>query len=191
MRAHTVAKTKPPQDPETVVHKWPELVLVFDTETTVDTRQELTFGNYRLCRLIDGQYLCYEEGLFYADDLNSGQRKVLEIYVESELAHIEMKSFPPKLDLKLFPRWKFVEKVFWKAVRDGAMVVGFNLPFDLSRLAVGWTKARRGGWSLVFSERRSRKTGDIEPNRNRPRVRVNAPFLSLISPEHPEEWPDG
>lgn len=191
LRAHTVAETKPPQEPDTVEQKWPETVLVFDTETTIDTRQQLTFGNYRLCRLVDGEYVCYEEGLFYDEALDPRQRKILVTYVETELARIEMKSFPPRLDLKLLPRWKFVEKVFWKAVQGGAMVVGFNLPFDLSRLAVGWTGARRGGWSLIFSERRSKKTGAKEPNRNRPRVRVNAPFISLISPEHPEEWPDG
>ncbi len=190
VRAHTVAPGKPSQKPPSSP-KWPERILVFDTETSIDTRQELTFGVYRLCQLVDGEYHCSEEGLFYADDLDLRQRKILETYVGSELASIGVKSFPPKLDLKFYPCSKFVEKVFWKAVQDGRMIVGFNLPFDLSRLAVGWGKARRGGWSLIFSLRRSRKTGRMEPNRNKPRVRVNAPFISLIRPEHPEEWPDG
>ncbi|MFI5109045.1 MAG: hypothetical protein ACHP78_09395 [Terriglobales bacterium] len=190
LRAHTVAPRKPWQEPEKVP-TWPDRVLVFDTETTIDTRQELTFGAYRVCQLVDGNYLCSEEGLFHADDLDAGQRRILKTYVGSELASIGVKSFPPKLDLKLYRRSKFVEKVFWKAVRDGGMVLGLNLPFDLSRLAVGWARARRGGWSLIFSERRSRKTGKMEPNRNKPRVRVNAAFISLIRPEHPEEWPDG
>jgi hypothetical protein len=190
LRAHTVAPGKQSQKLPTGP-KWPDRILIFDTETTIDTRQELTFGAYRLCQLVDGKYLCSEEGLFHVDDLDAGQHKILRTYVGNELASVEVKSFPPKLDLKLYPRWKFVEKVFWKAVQNGGMVVGFNLPFDLSRLAVGWGKARSGGWSLILSERRSRKTGKMEPNRNRPHVRVNAPFISLIRPEHPEEWPDG
>jgi hypothetical protein len=141
--------------------------------------------------LIDGEYRCSEEGLFYRDNLDTRERRSLEAYAKTEFADIAAKSFPPKLDLKIYPRWKFVEKVLWKAVAHGRMVVGLNLPFDLSRLAVAWRKARNGGWSLILSERRSRKTGKKEPNPNRPRIRVDAPFISLLRPEHPEEWPAG
>jgi hypothetical protein len=193
LRAHTIAPRKTTTRPwqGITVRKWPDGILVFDTETTIDTDQELTFGAYRLCDLIDGEYRCSEEGLFYGDNLKGRQRKILEAYAKKRFADVEVKSFPPKLDLKILPRWKFVEKVLWKVVAKGGMVVGFNLPFDLSRLAVGWGKARSGGWSLILSERRSRTTGKMEPNPNRPRIRANAPFISLLRPEHPEEWPAG
>lgn len=40
---------------------------------------------------------------------------------------------------------------------DGAQIVGFNLPFDLSRLAIRHSSARRtmkGGFSLTLAEDR-------------------------------------
>ena len=181
LRAHTVVPDKgnltrkrhtPPP--------WPDQVLVFDTETTIDTHQNLTFGAYRRCRLIDGVYVCFEEGLFHADDLDGRQLEVLSAFVRVHLADIGVKSFPPKVDLNLYSRSTFIEKVFWKAVQDGAMVVGFNLPFDLSRVATGWGKAKRGGWSLILSMRRSNKTGEMEPNPERPRVRIKSRMRSTL-----------
>lgn len=176
--------------------KWPDPVLVFDTETTIDTRQDLTFGVYRLCQLVGGKYVCSEEGLFYTDDLDTRQRRVLKAYAANQFAQIEVKSFPPLLDLKLYSRAEFVEKVFWKAIKDGAMIVGFNLPFDLSRIAVDWRTGYNGSWSLILSLRRSRKTGEMEPNPHRPRVRIRSKdsqsaFIELTRPQNPEEWPHG
>jgi hypothetical protein len=50
-----------------------------------------------------------------------------------------------------------MKKIFYPAIkRDGAMVVGFNLPYDLTRCAVGWSRGGKGGrdkrkWSLEMS----------------------------------------
>lgn len=196
LRAHTVTSTgkrngtgNPDSTPI-----WPSRILIFDTETTVDVKQELTFAAYWKCELKDGKYICSEEGLFYRDDLDARQMKVLRKYVETQLAQIEVKTFPPRLKLKLYPRWEFVEKVFWRSIKDERMIVGFNLPFDLSRIAAGWAAADNGGWSLILSERPSRKTGEIEPNPYRPRVRITAKdsksaFISLTKPQKPDEWP--
>src|ERR1035437_7565538 len=118
--------------------KWPESVLVIDTETTLDTQQQMTFAVYRRCQLIAGEYRCSEEGVFFPGNINAHERKVLVSYMATHLAEIEVKSFPPKLNLKVLSLAEFVEKVFWKAIRDGAMIVGFNLPFDLSRMAADW-----------------------------------------------------
>ena len=120
---------------------------------------------------------------------------MLKRYVETQSAQIEVKSFPPRLNMKLYPRWDFVEKVFWKAIKDERMIVGFNLPFDLSRLAVDWARADNGGWSLTLSQRISNKTELAESNPHRPRVRITAKdsktaFISLTRPKEPEEWPN-
>src|SRR4051794_5740411 len=49
--------------------RWPDTVLIFDTETTIDELQNLTFGTYRYARwTADRQLTCVEEGLLYADD---------------------------------------------------------------------------------------------------------------------------
>jgi hypothetical protein len=192
-RAHTVTPEKnrknglePP--------KWPGHVLLFDTETTTDTSQSLTFGAYRFCRATpDGAYVCLEEGLFHADDIASHSHKIMQEYVDRNAPETP-KDGPDKLCL--YSRSDFVEKVLWEAVQAGAMVVGFNLPFDLSRIAVDWSKARNGGWSLVLSVRRSRKTRQMEPNPDRPRIRVTSKdsksaFIALMRPRIAEEWPSG
>src|SRR3954467_6371434 len=61
--------------PDAAPHRapsWPRspYVLVFDTETTTDAAQALTFGVYRVCRWADdGSLATVQEGMFYADDL--------------------------------------------------------------------------------------------------------------------------
>ena len=53
-------------------------------------------------------------------------------------------------------RTEFVEEVIWKVgYKLHALIVGFNLPFDLGRLAVGWRTGRKagaGGFSLQLYE---------------------------------------
>ncbi|MGA2077173.1 MAG: hypothetical protein ABSH52_27085 [Terriglobia bacterium] len=198
VRAHTVIpkKKKKKRKNRDDIPKWPGSVLVFDTETTTDTWQDLTFGAYRLCQLIEGKYICSEEGLFYADRLGPCQVKVLQSYVATQLAEIEVRSFPPKLNLKLYSRSEFLEQVFWKAIKNGAMTVGFNLPFDLSRIAVDWRIGYNDSWSLILSLWRSRKTGKVEPNPYRPRIRLRSKdsqsaFISMTRPQNPEEWSRG
>src|SRR5713226_9300756 len=53
---------------------WPELVLLIDTETSIDAAQRLRFGSYRLCRWEQDRsgywrLVCVEEGLFHGDEL--------------------------------------------------------------------------------------------------------------------------
>jgi hypothetical protein len=196
VRAHTVVSEKGrPHRPSPA--KWPDDVLVFDTETTLGTAQKLNFGVYRRCKLGSAGYQCAEEGLFYADDLDMAQRKVLERFVDDpkNFPRLDVKMFPPPMRLSLYSRSDFVERVFWRAIRKGAMVVGFNLPFDLSRLAVKSCTADDGGWSLVLSMRKSRKTGEMEPNPERPRVVITSKdskiaFIRLGSIRHRKEWPN-
>src|SRR5216684_9309562 len=119
LRAHTVVLDREPKkEQKNRIAKeapWPDYILCYDCETLIDATQKLTFGTYRKCKLVDGLYLCEEEGTFYRDDLSAKQRKVLEAYVRDEYADIEVNSFTPKINLMLHPRSDFVEKVFFKA----------------------------------------------------------------------------
>ena len=107
----------------------------------------------------------------------------------------DVKMFPPAMRLNLYSRSDFVKRVFWKRMRKpGAMIVGFNLPFDLSRLAVKATASADGGWSFILSQRKSRKSGEIEIDLERPRVSVTSKdgqtaFIRLRDIFRPEEWP--
>ena len=141
--------------------KWPRYAFVFDTESRIDTNQDLTFGFYRVLELAGDSYQLIEEGAFFADNLTEHERTTLESYVVN--ADHDFKTFPPRFPL--YPRDEFVKKVFYKWARRGAMIVGYNLVFDLSRLALAWPKANRGEWSLMLV-----KNADGRENKFYPRV---------------------
>jgi hypothetical protein len=144
--------------------KWPEYAVVFDCETRVDTRQGLTFGFYRLLRLQDAGYVLEEEGAFFDDDLPAHECKVLETYAST--AETEVKSFPPHFPLH--PRSEFVKQVFYRYARKGALIVGFNLGFDLNRLARSWHEGNKNEWSLVLVQYK-----DGNENLHFPRVLID------------------
>jgi hypothetical protein len=175
LRVHTVVpsdkkKQKRHYDGES---PWPDRILAYDCETLTDPTLKLTFGAYRICKLVDDRYFCEEEGLFYADDLPAWQNEVLAQHVKAEedvYADIEVKSFTPKLKLRLRPRSEFVKNVFFKAILDKTIIVGFNLPFDLARIAEDWGEADDGGHSLILRHSRNPKTGQIEKDTYYPRI---------------------
>ena len=82
-----------------------------------------------------------------------------------------------------------VKRIFKQAIkRDGALVCGLNLPFDLSRLALDWKKGADNEWSLIMA-----RYPDGTENRNYPRVLITPidskkAFVKLAPPWHPEEW---
>jgi hypothetical protein len=76
--------------------------------------------------------------LLHADDLPAAQRELLRRYVATE----NRKKSGSGGKLKLYNRSAFVEKVMYVAIQADAVIVAFNLPFDLSRLAVEYRVAR-------------------------------------------------
>ena len=68
----------------------------------------------------------------------------------------------------MLSRAAFIERVFWESVRAGALIVGFNLSFDISRIAVRWTAARNGGFSFVLSQLSDKQLKNI----HRPCIRI-------------------
>ncbi len=155
VRAYTVRQDQRPKrraQPSKPVTQWPRSVLVFDTETTVDAAQQLLFGGYRYGRWTpSGDLVCVREGLFYADGLPrldpEGYRRLVT-YAKTHHASVASGA---DSQLHLHARAAFVEEVLWPALKAGAAIVGFNLPFDLSRLAAHCGEARgpfRGGFSL-------------------------------------------
>ncbi len=193
VRAHTPVKAKKAWNRDHS-SKWPKYCLVFDTETTVDPKQKLTFGCYRRSQMGADGYRCIEEGLFYADDLRQNDVRILEKYVSDKRNAASVEQFPARLTLRLMTRSSFVSRVFWRAIQRRELIVGFNLPFDLSRLALRHGNGRKNSWSLALSMRRSRKTGKLEFNPERPRIVITSQnskmaFIKLGSILHPEEWP--
>lgn len=194
VRAHTRVRKKDARD-HRWSPKWPKYCLIFDTETTLDTAQKLNFGTYRCCQLTGNKYVCVAEGIFYRDDLPMSQLKLLQRYKNNPSTFPSIELFPAKMTLDLLNRSSFVARILWKSIRNGELVVGFNLPFDLSRLAIKSTAGRKGEWSLALSSLwRNPKTGRVVPNPKRPRIIVDAQnskmaFIRLGSILHKEEWP--
>lgn len=149
----------------------PKYVLVLDTETTTDAFQSLNFGAYQFCEADShGQYVCLEEGLLYADELDAAQLEVLREYVRKEKIGDKKRR-----GLRLYDRSTFVEKVMYTAIQADAAIVAFNLPFDLSRLAVEYRVARGAGgrgWSFVVFRYKHPKSKTLLPNTYRPRVQL-------------------
>ena len=142
---------------------WPDFALILDTETTTDAVQRLLFGSYRILDLRTGQ--SFDEGLFYADDLTTLNSESFEVLNRYAKAH----------SIKLQSTREFLDKVLWPIAKLEALIVGFNLPFDLSRLACGWSAARgafRNGISLQFWKYKDKKSGKLKASWFKPSIRI-------------------
>ena len=163
----------------------PELMLAADCETTLDHAQAFTFGFARLFRLIwlphSVELKCIGEFCFHADELPQTDPEgyeTLQAHCRGRLPALDepLEPFPQAL-LWLMPRSEFVKLFYDYAYKQRAMVVGFNLPFDISRLAVRWGPARSrgyfyGGFRFVLSEVTSKKTGDPREALWRPPIAI-------------------
>lgn len=152
--------------------KWPDFALVFDCESRTSADQTLTFGSWRFCELRNDIYVCTEEGIFHDENgLMATEIDLLRRFARS--------TKPDTTDdgcnrLRLYSRNKFVPEALGIAIQSRALIVCFNAGFDLSRLAVDWETAENGGWSLILSQWRNRKTGNLQPNKFFPRIVIKA-----------------
>jgi hypothetical protein len=130
------------KDPPKRQWKRSDAMFVFDTETRTDRTQCLTFGSYRF--IVGGRLV--KENLFFGDNLPTGDRQVLERYASAQ-RHAHGEDSP----VSLLTRHQFTEKLFRAAYKGRCLLVAFNFPFDISRVACDFTNARRrfvGGFSL-------------------------------------------
>ncbi|AKA49670.1 hypothetical protein IX51_11800 [uncultured archaeon] len=126
-------------------HKEPEshnsnIVLILDTETTTDQYQNLNFGSCLIRTRISTGFK--EDWYLFYGDISDNDGKIIEDYgSENNIVVMRIRDF--------------VDNVFYPyAFRMRAEVIGFNLPFDLSRLAIGYGISRKtkDGFSLKLSE---------------------------------------
>lgn len=135
----------------TRVKELPRLALVFDTETTMDSAQRLTFGSYALLqRTADMKTydpLPIARGLFYPD----GPGVSPDVPTRLTAIANDLASAGPPFDV--LPQTEFLEYFFRIAYNERGLIVAFNLQFDLSRAARHATEARTkgdGDFSLIF-----------------------------------------
>ena len=177
VRAWTVTDKKPKSSRprERSISGYSQRSLVIDCETTIDASQRLLFGVYRVYSDRPSQRAgvwCSEEGIFYADDLPETDPDGYATI--QSFAERRREDAPPGTNpnFKVMSRHEFVDGPFrqWGYKRK-ATIVGYNLPFDLARLAVHVGDARgetfRGGVSLQLWD-----NWNGNENRYRPRIVV-------------------
>ena len=157
LRAHTEFATEHTRRrrKEKFEPKWPICALVFDSETRTDEKQCLTFGPYRIVLADEnGMYSnVREEGFFYdPDELNSQELDELKNFSKRERAETARDVSD---EIRVRTRKEFLKEVFFPLALNGAVIVGFNLPFDIARLAADVRKARRlnDDWSFVMLDK--------------------------------------
>jgi hypothetical protein len=142
-------ETPPPAKPRPWWKQPPSrFALFFDTETRSDGAQQLRFGCYQLW---EGDRR-RERGIFYDP----------ESVKPAEFA--ELQQVARSRGHRLMTTAEFVDRVFYPSAKAGAMIVGFNLPFDISRIAIHHDTARavrrrngtvdrsmQGGFTFKFS----------------------------------------
>lgn len=116
--------------------------VVFDTETTTDAGQALRFGTYQ----VRHAGALKVAGIFYASDgVTSAELDTLRRYAKSK-------------GLPLLTRDEFADQIFFAiGWQLRATIIGFNLPFDISRIAIRHSPARtgmRGGFSFKLSNQK-------------------------------------
>jgi len=147
------------------------------------------FGSYQYCRTDSSGLYVADEGIFYADDLDATDPEGFGVLTQYIKDHLGVHGKP----LRLLSRSQFVEEVFYKAAyKARAQVVGFNLPFDISRIAVEVAEARgfnRGGFSFILF--RGAEGSGFAERRHRPRIIVKhrdskGSFISFSKPMAPD-----
>lgn len=119
-------------------------MLVFDTETTTDQYQSLKLGSFNIYEY-GGQRA---QGVFYnPTQVDVKEKQVLVNYCNEH-------------KIPLMRVQEFIDNIFLPEVYDlETLCVGFNLPFDLSRIAKGFGFARnsmKGGFSFTLTQDRKR-----------------------------------
>ncbi|MDQ3692160.1 MAG: hypothetical protein M3464_00835 [Chloroflexota bacterium] len=180
---------------EPVGDRWRGCVLILDTETTTDPTQRLTFGVYRYGRWRrDGTLAILEEGIFHDDALPERDPAGYATLRAGAAEH--RADVAPGRDarqtMRLLPRRDFLDAVLWPAIQADALIAGFNLPFDLSRLAADVSPARGtylGGFSFALWEYRD-QSGAWRENKYRPRLRMKHidAKRALIGLARPKGW---
>ena len=133
-------------------HK-PTAMVVVDAETDLTTRQGLLVLSYRYLRIAwkgnVPSFTVAEEGLVHRDD-DEGTRRFLLNYAAGHPAEVDPATGGSP-NLLVLSRADFCERIIWQACwRSRATMCGFNLRFDISRLALSHHAKRTDPSTVVF-----------------------------------------
>ncbi|HEY3375342.1 MAG TPA: hypothetical protein VGK02_09795 [Candidatus Aquicultor sp.] len=140
-------------------------VLVFDTETTTDFYQNLKFGSARVYQFeqAGGLYNRYkgnllkvlEDGLNLHDHWHDDFVLAYEVIFYGEGIEVDelciLETYAQEHGIRLISRAEFIDILLKEVYELGTICAGFNLPFDLSRIALSARSHTRGQYKEYIS----------------------------------------
>jgi len=140
----------------------PKAALIFRCATTSDEKKDLLFGAYICAELEDADFVAKEIGLFYRES-HSAEFRALTRFVKAsayELGSVE----------------EFRRKVFLKYLKAGALIVAYDAPFEISRIAIKWNKSTktRRAFSFYFRMFWDKKAGKMRPSGYEPGISIES-----------------
>ncbi len=161
-RAHTVP-TKPQKETWTGAHaSESKHALIFRCTTTADEKRDLLLGAYICAELENHKYVAKEIGLFCRDG-HPEETRILTRFVKDSAFQLGTVA-------------QFRRGVFLKYLKAGALIVAYDAPAEISRIAIKWNKAlkRRRAFSFYFRTFRDKKTGKVRPSGYEPGILIES-----------------
>jgi len=139
----------------------PENAVIFHCVSTADEKPDPLFGAYICAQLEDGKYTAQEIGLFYREG-HPEELRVFKRFVENsayELGSLE----------------KFRRFIFLKYLKAGALIVAYDAPAEISRIAIKWNKSlkNRRAFSFYFRMFKDKK-GKVRPSGYEPGLLIQS-----------------
>jgi hypothetical protein len=161
-RAHTVPVTPQKEYRSKRRATQPKAALIFRCATTGDEKKDLLFGAYICAELEDADFVAKEIGLFYREG-HPEEFPALARFVKDsayELGSLE----------------EFRRRVFLKYLKARALIVAYDAPREISRIAIKWNKSTkvRRAFSFYFRVFRDKKTGKMRPSGYEPGISIES-----------------
>ncbi|HTS05058.1 MAG TPA: helix-turn-helix transcriptional regulator [Candidatus Eisenbacteria bacterium] len=161
-RAHTVPVTPQKEYRSKRRAAQPKDALIFRCATTDDEKKDLLFGSYVCAELEGDQYVAKEIGLFYREGHPEEFQALVRFVTRSayEIGSLE----------------QFRRNVFLKYLKARALIVAYDAPAEISRVAIKWNKSSkiRRAFSFYFRLFRDKKTGKIRPSPFDPGISIES-----------------
>jgi hypothetical protein len=161
-RAHTIPATAQKEYRSKRRASQPKGALIFRCATAGDEKKDLLFGAYICAELKNEEYVAKEIGLFYREGHPEEYRALTRFVKDSayELGSVEA----------------FLRGVFLKYLKARALIVAYDAPREISRIAIKWNKSAktRRGFSFYFRMFRDKKTGKMRPSGYEPGISIES-----------------
>lgn len=161
-RAHTVPTAPQKEYRSKRRARQPKEALIFRCATTSDEKKDPLFGAYICTERQGAEYVAKEIGLFYREG-HPEEFRALTRFVKGSA-------------FELGSEEEFRRSVFLKYLKARALIVAYDAPREISRIAIKWNKSTktRRGFSFYFRMFRDKKTGRMRPSGYEPGISIES-----------------